>query len=72
MVLATFNCFTIPLDVSFDPPAFATPLFALINNLIDLTFLLDIIVSFRTTFVDTRTAEEINNSKEMANLYLKG
>ena len=66
MVLATFNCFTIPLDVSFDPPSFSTTGFGLINTAIDLTFLADIIISFRTTFIDLRNGEEINASKEMA------
>ena len=72
MILATFNCFTIPLDVSFEPPSFKNRSFEFINNLVDLAFVLDIIISFRTTFINTRTGDEVTSSKEMSIKYLKG
>ena len=66
MALATYNCFQIPMDVAFQPPEFETALFNMINGMVDFCFFLDILVSFRTSYMDPDTGEENNNSKEMA------
>jgi Ion transport protein len=41
------------------------------NNVIDLLFLLDILVAFRTTFFDIHSGEEVFESKKTAIVYLK-
>ena len=40
------------------------------NRFVDLVFFLDILVSFRTTFMDIRTGNEVLNSKLIAKNYL--
>jgi hypothetical protein len=40
--------------------------------MIDFLFLCDIIVSFRTSFIDKQTGEEINDTIPMAKEYTKG
>ena len=72
MLLATFNCFQIPLDVAFTPPVFKTTMFIIFNATIDLMFLTDIIVSFRTTIIDEKTGTEVVILKTLGIAYLKG
>lgn len=72
MILAIYNCYCIPVDVAFSPPEFNTTLVKTINGMIDFAFFIDILVSFRTTFMDQKTGHEIHDSKRMATEYLKG
>lgn len=52
MLLAIINCFTIPYNIAFEPPLLNGLGFQITNNVIDFFFLLDILVAFRTSFVD--------------------
>jgi len=72
MVLATYNCFQIPVDVAFEPAIFGTSPFSILNGLVDLIFFIDICISFRTTFLDERTGFEVRKTKLLAINYLKG
>lgn len=47
------------------------PAFYVLNSLIDLIFLMDIIVNFRTTFYDIETGDEVFDPKRSAKKYLK-
>ena len=71
MISAVFNCFTIPFKVAFEPPSFETDSFAVLNSCIDLIFLFDILITFRTAFIDDY-GNEINKPKEIAASYLSG
>jgi len=72
MILATINCFHIPFDVAFQPPLFKTTIFQLANYFIDLCFFIDIIVSFRTSYINEKTGAEIRDVKSIARYYFKG
>ena len=72
MMLATFNVFVIPLDVGFNPKSFQTGWFDAVNIVIDLVFFIDILISFRTTFIDPRTGAEIKKANLIAQRYLRG
>ena len=72
MVLAIFNCFAIPVDVAFEPSFMDSWYFLLINSVIDLFFFLDLVVNFRTTFIHSKTGNEIIEPKLIAFYYLKG
>ena len=52
MMAATFNCFSIPFKVAFAPPVMDSLGFLILNGVIDLTFFIDIIVTFRTSYID--------------------
>jgi len=69
MVLATWNCFTIPLAVSFKPPAMESGGIVAINALIDICFFIDILVTSRTTIINNKTEEEIVQPKEIFKNY---
>ena len=70
--LAIYNSFQIPFEIAFDPEDMKLPAFYVVNSLIDLVFLLDIIVNFRTTFYDIETGDEVFDSKRTGKMYLKG
>ena len=55
MILATYNCYQIPLDIAFEPDIFNSAAFTILNALIDFLFFVDICISFRTTYLDERT-----------------
>ena len=72
MLLATYNCYQIPLDIAFEPALFNTTAFRIINGIIDFLFFIDICISFRTTYLDERTGFEVRKPKLLAINYLKG
>lgn len=72
MIFAIFNCFTIPLQVAFEPKAMETLGFEILNWFIDLLFMLDLISNFRTTFIHPKTGKEVLDLKEITLCYLKG
>ena len=49
-----------------------SPIFTVINGLVDFCFFIDIIVTFRTTFVDQKTGDEVFDFWEIAKIYLSG
>ena len=49
IILAIYNSFSIPIEIAYAPPSMEGAGFYVLNSLIDLVFLMDIIVSFRTT-----------------------
>lgn len=72
MIMAVFSCFTIPVHVSFSPSAMNNIWFRIINGAIDVSFIVDVIISFRTTYIHPRTGNEIVLPKDIAKGYLKG
>lgn len=69
MMLAVFNCFSIPLNVAFAPAFLTNSFFNVVNIIIDFTFFLDILISFRTAIIDD-LGNEIDTPCEIARHYL--
>lgn len=57
MLLAFWNCISIPFDVAFEPDDNLT--YIIFEYIIDVCFFVDIIVAFRTTFVNTKGFEVV-------------
>ena len=72
MILAIYNCFSIPLEVSFQPDIMNSTLFFVVNSVIDTCFFLDLIINFRTTFIHPKTGSEVIVTSDIAMSYLKG
>jgi hypothetical protein len=72
MFLATWNSFSIPIEIAFEPEIANSPYYIIFNSLIDFVFFLDIIVTFRTTYIRPSTGDEISEPKAIAIQYLKG
>ena len=72
ILLALFNWFIIPVQVSFNPPELDNTATTVVDALIDFLFFIDIIIMFRTTYLDSYTGEEIIEPRRIAWNYLKG
>ena len=68
MMLALWNCVTIPYDVSFEPDKHT--IFTILEVLVDIFFAIDICLTFRTSFVDATGFEEVRATAIALN-YLK-
>ena len=71
MIAAIFNCFTIPFKVAYKPPAMDSMFFTILNVFIDFTFFVDILVTFRTVFINDY-GNEIFIPREIALEYVSG
>jgi len=72
MILAFWNCYSLPFAVAFEPEIFEASYFVVLNSLSDFCFFVDIIINFRTTIVNPRTGDEISSPRLIALEYLKG
>ena len=72
MVLATWNCFAIPLEIAFEPAMSKGAGWLVINSVTDVLFLVDIVLTFRTTYINTATGDEITEPLKIAMQYLSG
>ena len=70
MICAIFNCFTIPFKVAYQPPGMDSIIFSLVNLCVDLIFFMDILINFRTTYIDS-VGVEVTDAKRIAKNYLK-
>jgi hypothetical protein len=68
---AVFNCYTIPYKVSFEPPIMNTSFFTVLNLIIDIIFLIDILINFRTSYIDSK-GNEVEEPTKIASNYMSG
>jgi len=69
MITACWNVFILPINIAFETN---DPTTEAINVFVDLCFVMDIIVVFRTTILDEDSGEEIKDTKTIARSYLRG
>ena len=70
ILLVLFNCYTIPMAVAFENISWMrSKPYEITEYLIDISFAIDIIIAFRTTF-DTAGGNEEFNGKIIARTYL--
>lgn len=75
ILLAMYNSVTIPMAIFYDEnglSAISGQNIALLDALVDLTFLIDVIITFRTTYLDTSMGREETDTRKIAITYLKG
>jgi len=74
MILALYNSFMAPFEFSFDyvMASSKTQPFRSIDITIDLIYVVDIIVGFLTSYIDSFTGDEINAPKQIAKHYIGG
>lgn len=60
---AIINCVTIPLKVSFEPASMETTTYHTCSIFIDILFVLDMVVSLRTSYVNDFGEEEMDPKK---------
>ena len=69
MLLAIWNCISIPFEVAFEPE-FGT-LYTAFETVVDICFFIDIVLSFRTTFINKKTGFEVIDPRLIAKNYGK-
>jgi hypothetical protein len=72
MILATWNCFSIPYSVTFQNNSGRNVWSDIFNILIDIFFIMDIAINFRTSYLDPTLGHEVSDPKKIAKQYLKG
>lgn len=72
IILAIINWFQIPYVLAFVDLDEQILWLDILNGLIDLWFMLDVLINFRTSYVDESTGNEISNMRLIAIQYLKG
>jgi potassium voltage-gated channel Eag-related subfamily H protein 6 len=72
MCLAIYNAFTIPFNIAFNPAYAVSPGMIAFDFMIDLLFMADIVLNFRTSFLNTKTGDEIKDPKKIAKSYIFG
>lgn len=71
IVLAIWNCCFIPFDIAFDPLIADNAGMIVLDYLIDILFVIDIVINFRTTYINSK-GEEVYDPKEIRNKYMLG
>lgn len=69
MITACYNVFMLPIGIAF---RVENQVFDLTSQAVDIVFVLDIFIVFRTTILDDDSGEEIRDGKIIASNYLKG
>ena len=63
MFMAIYNWFAIPIQFAFNPDFTNHPAYIIVDSMINLIFIIDVIINFRTTFIHKVTGEEIIDPK---------
>lgn len=74
-MLALYNSILIPMQIFYNDKGHSFlrgELVSFIDACVDLIFLLDVIIKFRTTFLDPMQSIEVRDPHEIAKRYFKG
>lgn len=70
--LAIYTSIVTPFFIAFDPDFGDHVIFTFNDWMVNIIFIFDIGVNFRTTYINTKTGNEIYNSKRIAKKYVLG
>mmetsp|Transcript_11979 Transcript_11979/g.18507 ORF Transcript_11979/g.18507 Transcript_11979/m.18507 type:complete len:112 (-) Transcript_11979:400-735(-) len=65
MILSVWNSMIIPIELAFKPDSFSNSNLVAFNYVIDFMFFIDILLNFRTSFLNQNTGDEIVNPKRV-------
>ena len=72
IILATINGFQVPYNFAFGDSFESNPFSDVFNALFDFLFIMDVIINFRTSYINVQTGEEIDDWKRISLNYIKG
>lgn len=72
IIFSIWISFAQPFEIAFNPPSMKGGSFTTFNYLIDIIFIIDIALNFRTTIYDFITGQEIAETSKIARKYLLG
>lgn len=70
--LAVYTSLVTPFFIAFDPPWGSHISFTFVDWIVNIVFIVDIGVNFRTTHINTKTGNEVYDSKIIAKKYVLG
>lgn len=75
MLLALYNCIMIPVNVAFEAQSgkeesVRAVVEAFVDRIIDVLFLADVVLNFRTTYLNPKTNLEVVNAQRIACNYV--
>ena len=70
MILSILNGCTIPIDIAFQLEIFQNPVFMFCNYIIDIIFVVDVYLAFKTSYINPCSGEEVTNGRKIAINYL--
>jgi hypothetical protein len=71
IITALYQAITIPIELAFEFDYFKSYYMITIKSMIDLIFIIDILMNFRTTYIDPLNGEEILDTKLIGMNYVK-
>ena len=74
ILCATYNGLTVPVEVAFEEINEYLDSFAFLHSLdvfIDFIFIIDIVINFLTSYIDTRSGNPIHNPQKICKRYMK-
>jgi len=73
IITAVILCILLPIHIAFQPAFLAlSGAYRYFTIFVDVLFVVDLLLQFRTTYINDTTGEEVYSSKEIAINYLKG
>lgn len=63
MIFAIWNSIQIPYSLAFTPEEDKSTFDLIVNMIIDLLFMSDVVINFRTSYIIEETGEEIASDK---------
>ena len=72
LFLAVWNLFYVPYNFAFSSDLGNSTATDVLNFIVDIIFMVDVAINFRTTIINEKTGEEIFDGKRIAIKYLKG
>ncbi len=72
MMLAVINCFLIPFEIAFTPNTETRPEVIVLNVAIDMAFVADIVINFRTSYVSKQSGEQVVEPRRVFRNYCMG
>lgn len=70
IVVSIYQAISIPLTISFNFDILNIPEIKTVDSMIDLIFIFDILLHFRTTFIDPISGEEVLDTNLIAKKYV--
>lgn len=70
--LALYTSVCIPLGIAFDFATIDSVAFGVFDSTVDLIFMIDLLINFRTTYISSSNGDEIYDPKLIAKKYLTG
>jgi len=72
ILLALYNCVSIPYEVAFNTKITDHWLMTIFNYVVDVCFFLDVVMNFRTTYINNKTGSEVISQKRICLHYIIG